>query len=115
MGELSTHPQSRGKVSWNRFVGFRWGGAFGSSPLRYSPLADLAKQGDVTRMAAAIQQGADVRQAEPDGMQPLHWAAEYDQTEAVRVLLEAGAEATARTRYGVSRRCRWPPATAMLP
>jgi len=65
-------------------------------------LADLAMQGDVARMAALIQQGAAVKRAEPDGMQPLHWAAEYDRTEAVRVLLEAGAVPTAQTRYGIT-------------
>ena len=50
---------------------------------------------------AALQDGADVNAAEPDGTTPLHWAVHLDNSTIVEFLLTNGADADAVNRYGV--------------
>ena len=65
------------------------------------PLVDAVKTGDTTRVRALIEDGADVKTAEPDGSTPLHWAAHGGHVDIVRILLGAGAVANTGNRYGV--------------
>jgi len=65
-------------------------------------LADAVEKRDRPRMAALLVEGADVNAAQVDGMTALHWGAYYDDSEIVRLLVDAGADATLRNRYGVT-------------
>ncbi len=71
-----------------------------AAPLSTSPVADAVMQGDRDAVLALIEQGADVNQAQGDGMTALHWASEHGDAELVEMLLEAGADVRARTRLG---------------
>ena len=65
-----------------------------------SPLADAVRAADVAAVGALLRDGADVNAAEPDGMTPLHWAAQLDNLDAADLLIRAGAQVSAATRYG---------------
>ena len=47
----------------------------GMSPLE-APVADAAMLGDVEAVRSLLRAGADVNEAQGDGMTALHWAAE---------------------------------------
>lgn len=64
------------------------------------PVADAAMRGDAAAVRALIAEGADVNEAQGDGMTALHWAARNRDGELVRDLLEAGAKVVAGTRIG---------------
>ena len=53
-------------------------------------------------LGAQPKKTTNVNTPEPDGTTPLHWAVRADDTEAVRSLLRAGANANAANRYGVT-------------
>ncbi len=53
------------------------------------------------RVRALIAEGADVNDAQVDGMTGLHWAAYHDDTATARLLIDAGADVDATNRYGV--------------
>ncbi|HEY4362463.1 MAG TPA: ankyrin repeat domain-containing protein [Bryobacteraceae bacterium] len=55
-----------------------------------------------TLSRSLIAQKADVNAAAADGTTALHWAVEYDDLEAVDLLLKAGAHADAADRYGMT-------------
>ena len=74
-------------------AGARAAGAEGS-------IVDAARRGDRQRIQTLAQAGR-VNETAPDGSTALHWAVENDDLEMVRVLLKAGAKATAATRYDV--------------
>lgn len=63
-------------------------------------VVDAAAQGDTVVLQDLLRGGADVNQTHGDGMTALHWAAELGDTEAVRMLIYAGASLTAGTRIG---------------
>ena len=65
-----------------------------------SPVADAAMQGDAATVRALLAQGADVNEAQGDGMTALHWAARNRDADVARTLLEAGADVGAGTRIG---------------
>ncbi len=65
-----------------------------------SPVADAAMQGDAATVRALLAQGADVNEAQGDGMTALHWAARNRDADLARTLLEAGADVGAGTRIG---------------
>jgi ankyrin repeat protein len=67
-----------------------------------NPVIDTVRDGDGAALAAALDNGADVDAAEPDGSTALHWAVHGDDPEAVRALLEAGADPSARTRTDIT-------------
>ena len=56
---------------------------------------------DEVAVRDAIERGADVVAADPDGTTPLHWAAHSDDPAIVELLLAAGADPLAGNRYGV--------------
>ena len=65
-----------------------------------SPVADAAQSGDVQRVRALLQEGADANAAQADGLTALHWAAMNNQKEIVDLLLYAGATVKPLTRVG---------------
>ena len=75
--------------------------AGGAAPKGASP-AEAAEAGDGARLAALVEQGADVNAAQADGMTALHWAAWRDDVKAAKLLVGAGANAAAANRYGVT-------------
>ncbi|QDU89817.1 Ankyrin repeats (3 copies) [Pirellulimonas nuda] len=73
-----------------------------NQPEAGSPLADAAEAGDWPLVRRLLDQGADVRQAQPDGMIALHWAALHGRTELLQPLVDAGADVNATTQYQVT-------------
>ena len=61
----------------------------------------LAADERTERVRALIAEGADVNDAQADGMTGLHWAAYYDDTATAQLLIGAGADVNAANRYGV--------------
>src|SRR6185369_12470503 len=67
-----------------------------------STLADAAEKKEGAKVAALVKQGANVNDAQADGMTALHWAAYHDDLQMTTLLLKAGASAKAANRYGVT-------------
>jgi ankyrin repeat protein len=65
-----------------------------------APVADAAMNGDKDAVRSLLKQGADVNQAQGDGMTALHWAAASGHVDLVEMLLYAGANVRATTRLG---------------
>jgi ankyrin repeat protein len=65
-------------------------------------VADAVQNRDVAALRSLVKQHAPVNAAQPDGTTALHWAAHWNDAEAVTLLLEAGANAKAATRYGTT-------------
>lgn len=65
-----------------------------------APVADAAMTGDVARVRALLERGADVNAAQGDGMTALHWAAMNGSVELAELLISAGAYVDAGTRIG---------------
>ncbi len=65
-----------------------------------APVADAAKRGDLATVRSLLKQGADASSPQPDGMTPLHWAAERGEIAIADALILAGANVTAATRLG---------------
>jgi ankyrin repeat protein len=64
--------------------------------------ADAAANRDMDSLRALVKQHGDVNAAQPDGTTALHWAAHWNDAEAVSMLLAAGANAKAVNRYGAT-------------
>ena len=54
------------------------------------------KRGDAAAVTTLLKQGADVSAAHPDGMTPLHWAAERGDAAMADALIRAGANLVGR-------------------
>jgi ankyrin repeat protein len=67
-----------------------------------TPLAEAVRASDILAVRALVRDGADVNASEPDGMTPLHWAAQLDALDTADVLIRAGASVAAATRYGMT-------------
>jgi len=61
-------------------------------------VADAAMSGDRAEVRSLLSKGADVNEAQGDGMTALHWAARKGDVELVRMLIAAGANVRAKTR-----------------
>ncbi|MCY3842818.1 MAG: ankyrin repeat domain-containing protein, partial [Acidobacteria bacterium] len=77
------------------------GGATAPGEAADANLIDAIRVADAAGVRVAIERGADVVAADPDGTTPLHWAAHSDEPAIVELLLAAGAEPQAANRYGV--------------
>jgi ankyrin repeat protein len=64
--------------------------------------ADATQRKDLNALRGLVKQRADVNAAQPDGTTALHWAAHWNNEEAVTLLLRAGADAKAKNRYGAT-------------
>ena len=67
-----------------------------------SALADAAEKKEWPAVARLLAEKADPNAAQIDGATALHWAAHYDQSDVVRQLIAAGANAATSNRYGVT-------------
>jgi uncharacterized protein len=72
------------------------GGVVSAGPS--SEVADAAMRGDSDQLVTLLEHGADVNEAQGDGMTALHWAATNGDVEAARPLIYAGANVRATTR-----------------
>lgn len=64
------------------------------------PLVDGASRGDTHEVRKLLRDGADVNEAQGDGMTALHWAAETGNAELADMLIYAGSHVDAGTRIG---------------
>ncbi len=67
-----------------------------------APLADAAERLDRSRVRALLTQHVDVNTPQPDGMTALHWATYQDDLALATLLVRAGANVKAASRYGVT-------------
>jgi ankyrin repeat protein len=65
-----------------------------------SPIADAAMRGDVASVQRLLEAGANVNEAQGDGMTALHWAARTTNTQLTELLVSEGSEVNAVTRIG---------------
>ena len=64
--------------------------------------ADAVQNRDIASLRALLKQHAAVNAAQADGTTALHWAAHWNDVEAVNLLIAAGADAKATNRYGTT-------------
>ena len=64
------------------------------------PLLEATKRGDVAAVRTLLRGGADVNEAQGDGLTPLHVAAQEGNLDIVRLLIGAHANVEAKTRLG---------------
>src|SRR5262245_23807257 len=65
-------------------------------------VADAARNRNTDALRALVNKRVDVNAAQADGTTALHWAAHWNDLEAVNLLLKAGANAKVVNRYGAS-------------
>ena len=58
--------------------------------------------GDRVAVRSLLDQKVPVNASQPDGTTALHWAVNRDDLETADLLIRAGANVTAATRYGVT-------------
>src|SRR6185436_4448885 len=68
-----------------------------------TPLIDAVKAGNRDAVRTLLKQpAAALKPVEGDGTTALHWAVRADDVDMVRLLLSAGADASAATREGIT-------------
>ena len=67
-----------------------------------SEAADAAQRKDLTALRALLSKRVNVNAPQPDGTTALHWATHWNDAEAVKVLLGAGASPAVTNRFGAS-------------
>lgn len=65
-------------------------------------VADAAQRRDSAALKALVSRHADVNLPQPDGTTALLWAVHWNDVDAARLLLRAGANPTATNRFGAS-------------
>ena len=63
-------------------------------------IIEAARRGDAEAVRSLIDEGADVNEAEGDGMTALHWASQRGHAEIAALLIAASAKVEAKTRIG---------------
>jgi uncharacterized protein len=63
-------------------------------------LVELARANEAAAVIAALERGADIDAAAPDGTTPLHWAVYNNNIDLVERLIAAGADVAVKNRYG---------------
>ena len=71
-----------------------------AAPYFWTPLHSAARDGNLARIRALAEGGADLEAREHLGRTPLYIAAQWGRTDAVRLLIERGARVDARDRWG---------------
>lgn len=64
-------------------------------------LADAAEAKNWSTVSELVRKKIDARQTQPDGMTALHWAVYHGRPESVRLLIDAGSDVNAETRYAI--------------
>ena len=64
------------------------------------PVVDAASRGDTETVRQLLRDGADVNEAQGDGMTALHWAADRGDISLAEILIYAGGNLDAGTRIG---------------
>lgn len=72
----------------------------GAMAANNKPLVDAASRGDTQEVRELLRDGADVNEAQGDGMTALHWAGELGNEELASILIYAGSNLEAGTRIG---------------
>ena len=67
-----------------------------------SEAADAAQRKDLAALRAMLNKRVNVNAPQADGTTALHWAAHYNDVEAVQLLLKAGANPSTTNRFGAS-------------
>ncbi len=67
----------------------------------FATLVEMAEYQDWSAVESSIS-SEDINEVQPDGMTALFWAVYYDQTDIARLLINAGANPNAETRYGLT-------------
>src|SRR5690349_8340395 len=65
-------------------------------------LVNAVKNNDLKVVRSLLTQHVDVNAPEPDGSTALHWAAQRNNLEIADLLIAAGANAKATTRYNIT-------------
>jgi ankyrin repeat protein len=65
-------------------------------------LVDAVKHGDAKMVRSLLAQHVSLNAAEADGSTALHWAAQRDNLEIANLLISAGADAKASTRFNIT-------------
>src|SRR5215469_13068187 len=65
-------------------------------------LIQAVKNSDASAVRSLLAQRASVNAAEADGSTALHWAAQRDSLEIAGMLIAAGADVNAATRYHIT-------------
>jgi ankyrin repeat protein len=65
-------------------------------------VADAAQRQDLSAVRALVGKHADVNAAQADGTTALHWAVHWNDVDAAKLLLRAGARPAVTNRYGAS-------------
>ena len=76
--------------------------AAGAEPVALSDAARTGNWETVRSLIAGGLKGDGVNAADQDGTRPLHWAVRADELEIANLLLQAGADATAQNRLGLT-------------
>lgn len=76
--------------------------SFAAATLPDARLLDAVKSENTALVKSALEQGAKVDAADPDGSTALHWAAQRNNEEIVAALLAAGAKSDAKTRFNMT-------------
>ncbi len=74
--------------------------SFSTANAAVKPIADAAARGDNETVRQLLRHGADVNEAQGDGMTALHWAADRGDLELTNMLIYAGSNLEAGTRIG---------------
>ena len=64
--------------------------------------ADAAQRKDLPALRTLVSKKVNVNAPQADGTTALHWAAHYNDTETVKLLLRAGANPAVTNRFGAS-------------
>ncbi len=88
------------RLSFIVVAGLMMAAISGSAGAAVKAVVHAAERGDLQTVSQLLRDGADVNEAQGDGMTALHWAADRGDTEIAKVLIYAGGNLEAGTRIG---------------
>jgi ankyrin repeat protein len=65
-------------------------------------VADAAQRKDLAALRTLVTKRADINTPQADGTTALHWAVHWNEVEAAKLLLRAGANPATKNRFGAS-------------